>query len=995
MKHRLTFPIIITVIFIAAIVAVLVFTTWKHNKEIKNLSVFVDPFIGTGGHGHTYPGASLPFGMVQISPDTRLSGWDGCSGYHYSDTVIYGFSHTHLSGTGVADYCDVLFMPVNGNPVFHNGISDTSSNGYASSFNKSSEKASPGYYAVHLNEPDVFAEFTCTERTAFHKYHYNKPDSVILMIDLVHRNEVINAGIKKINQTDIAGVRRSKSWAQDQQLFFYARFSDTIRVYQVKGNELKENNAFDVFGKEVRAAVGFDTPVENTLYVKVGISAVSIESAKNNLEQEANEYDFDSALSDAKDKWNDELSTILVRGNNTADKVKFYTALYHAFLSPDVFSDCEGYYRGTDKKNHHSGEHTQYTVFSLWDTYRAAHPLFTITQTERTKDFVRTMLKHYEEGGKLPVWELAGNYTGYMIGYHTVPVIYDAYKKGIVSKDEELALEAMQHSATLPHLGLPAWMKKGYIGIEDEHESVSKALEYAFDDWCIAMMAKKTGNNDVYREFIDRAQQYKNHFDPETKLMRPRLNGGWKPDFDPAEVDFNYTEANAWQYSFYVPHDINSWINLMGGKDSLDVMLDRLFNVGKSNQGRHQVDITGLIGQYAHGNEPSHHIAYLYNYCGKPWKTQKRVKQIMNDFYTTLPDGYIGNEDCGQMSAWFVMSAMGFYPVNPANGIYDFGSPLFDTCIIQLENNRRFFITAEKLSPENIYIQSVTLNDEDYNKTYIRHENIMDGGELHFVMGPKPNKQFGNNDEAVYHSEIKADPIVICPVIESEHRVFTDSVKISISSAQKENINIFYTTDGSEPYRKSNLFTGDFYVSESCQIKAIACTENNKSGVVSARFSKLDPNVSLTLHAKYSNQYAAGGDNALIDGIRGGKDFRTGQWQGYQGQDIEAVVDLGSEKTLSVIGVRFLQDIKSWIWIPAKVEILVAGKSKRFTVLADIDPKTDDTAYGQFVESIEAEANEKNIRYIKIRAKYPGTIPDWHPGAGNASWMFADEIYFE
>ncbi len=768
-----------------------------------------------------------------------------------------------------------------------------------------------------------------------------------------------------------------------------------MKSYQVKGEDLEENNVYDVFGKEVRAAIGFNTPEEKTLYVKVGISPVSIEGAKMNLKEEADGISFDTALELAKAEWNDQLSTILVRGGSRSEKVKFYSALYHAFLSPDVFSDVDGYYRGTDKKIHHSDEHTQYTVFSLWNTYRAVHPLFTITQQERTQDFVRSMLHHYREGGKLPVWELAGNYTGCMIGYHSVPVLYDAYAKGIVSDDEALMLEAMQHSATLPHLGLPAWMNKGFIGIEDEYESVSKALEYAFDDWCIAMMAKKTGDHDVYREYIARAQQYKNHFDPQTKCMRPRLNGGWKPDFDPAEVDFNYTEANAWQYSFYVPHDINSWIKLMGGKDSLNAMLDRLFSAKEQISGRHQVDITGLIGQYAHGNEPSHHIAYLYNYCGKPWKTQKLVKQIINDFYTTMPDGYVGNEDCGQMSAWFVMSAMGFYPVNPANGIYDFGSPLFDTCIIQLENNKKFSITAENLSDENIYIQSVKLNDEDYNKTYIRHEDIMDGGNLQFVMGPKPNKKFGNHPEDMYNSVIKADPIVISPVIISEQQVFTDSVKVSISTVQEGNIRIFYTIDGSIPDRNATEFTKDFYISESCEINAIACSKNNKSGLVTASFSKLDPNISLTLKSQYSNQYSAGGDKTLIDGIRGGTYFRTGQWQGYQGQDLEALVDLGKEKSLSVVGAGFLQDIKSWIWMPSEVEFLVADNSKRFSSLGVIMPETDTKTYGQFTENLDIETNKDKIRYIKIKAKHRGIIPEWHPAAGNDTWLFADEIYFE
>ncbi|MFO7791314.1 MAG: GH92 family glycosyl hydrolase, partial [Bacteroidales bacterium] len=938
---------------------------------------------------------SLPFGMVQISPDTRLSGWDGCSGYHYSDSIIYGFSHTHLSGTGVSDYGDILFMPVDGKPVFHNGTKDSLSTGYSSTFDKSSEHAEPGYYAVHLKNPDVFAEFTCTHRTAYHKYQYNKADSIFVMIDLIHRDQVINSGLRNENETDIAGFRRSKAWAEDQHVYFYARFSEPIRSYQVKADKLEENENFDVYGKEIRAAVGFYTPDDKTICVKVGISPVSIEQAKNNLEKEAAGKNFKTAHELAASEWNDELSKILVNGGSKVDKVKFYSALYHTFLSPDIFSDFDGYYRGTDKKIHQSGEHTQYTVFSLWDTYRAVHPLFTITQTERTKDFIRSFMHHYRQGGQLPVWELAGNYTGCMIGYHAVPVIYDAYAKGIVSSEADLALEAMQHSATMSHLGLPAWMNKGFIGVKDEHESVSKALEYAFDDWCIAMMAKETGDHEVYSEYIARAQQYKNHFDPSTKLMRPRLNGGWISKFDPAEVNFNYTEANAWQYSFYVPHDINSWIDMMGGKDTLNTLLDRLFNASEQTTGNNQVDITGLIGQYAHGNEPSHHIAYLYNYCGKPWKTQKLVKQIMDDFYTTQPDGYIGNEDCGQMSAWYVLSAMGFYPVNPANGVYDFGSPVFDTCVLQLENKKTFTITAENVSDENIYIQSVKLNDSVYNKTYIHHKDIMTGGSLHFVMGPKPNKDFGVEPEAIYTSEIDADPVVISPVINTEQHTFTDSALVSISTSQKGEINIHYTTDGNKPDRNSPVCNGDFYVSESCKIKAIACTEEDQSGVVTASFTKLDKNTGIHLRAEYSNQYSAGGDKALIDGIRGGNNFRTGRWQGYKGQDVEAIVDIGSEKPVSVIGAGFLQDIKSWIWMPEKVEFQVADNAKHFISLGTLKPETDNKSYGQFIENLEIKTEKQHIRYIKMKATYPGDIPEWHPGAGNAAWIFADEIYYE
>ncbi len=994
MKSRLSFPLIFTLVFIGLLIAAIFFIP-KHRKDIRDLSAHVNPFIGTGGHGHTYPGASLPFGMVQISPDTRLTGWDGCSGYHYTDTIIHGFSHTHLSGTGVSDYGDVLIMPVLGEPVFHNNSKDSTNMGYSSGFDKSSEKASPGYYSVHLNKPDVDAEFTCTKRTAFHKYHFNDTSKDIhFILDLAHRDKVISSGIKKVNETDVAGFRRSEAWAKDQHVYFYARFSEPIRVFSARGEDQKTHPDYDIVGKNIKAALKFNPPENHEIIIKVGISAVSVEGARKNLEEEAEGVSFESATELARSAWNDELSNILVSGGSKADRIKFYSALYHAYLAPNVFSDVDGQYRGTDLNIHQSDKHEQYTVFSLWDTYRATHPLFTITQTKRTKDFITTFLKHYEQGGKLPVWELAGNYTGCMIGYHAVPVMYDAYAKGIVKKDAKLALKAMQHSATMDHLGLPAWIKKGYIGVEDEHESVSKALEYAYDDWCIAQMAKLQENKQVYQAYIARSQQYKNHFDPNTNLMRARINGNWIKPFDPAEVNFNYTEANAWQYSFYVPHDIRNWTEMMGGRDSLCSMLDKLFSAPNNTTGRHQVDITGLIGQYAHGNEPSHHIAYLYNYCGKPWKTQALVKHIMSEMYTTKPDGYIGNEDCGQMSAWYVLSALGFYPVNPANGIYDIGSPVFDTAIIQLENRKTFTITAENLSDENIYVQSLTLNGKKWEKTWLRHEDIMKGGDLHFVMGNKPAKDFGSNENAVFPSEIQAEPIVITPVIESKHRTFEDSIKIQITSPQKDT-EFYYTTDGSKPDKNAKPYQNPFWMKNTGTIKAIAYANKEKSGVVTAKFTKLDKNTSIELKSSYSKQYSAGGNKALIDGIRGGNDFRTGQWQGFDGQDLVAIVDLGKEKQIGKVGAGFLQDIKSWIWMPAEVEFLIADASQNFTSIGVVKPETRPDAYGSFTENLEVETNPRLVRYIKIKAKNYGTIPEWHLGAGNDAWIFADEIYYK
>lgn len=993
MKNRKFFPILFTLIFIVTIVAAIFFIP-KQNKEIWNLSSFVEPLIGTGGHGHTFPGATMPFGMVQLSPDTRLTGWDGCSAYHYTDTIIYGFTHTHLSGTGCSDYGDILLMPMSGSLSYDNGYLSEEF-GYSSSFKHESEIAEPGYYAVHLDNPDVDVELTTTQRVGYHKYHYNNPDSVWVVIDLAHRDDVLESGIKQVNETDIAGFRRSQAWASDQHLYFYARFSQPIKNWSYSGKNVEINEDFDLYGKNIKSAVGFNNVKDNELLVKVGISAVSIEGAKRNLEEEARGNNFSKARSIAKSAWNDELSTIIVSGDNEKNKRVFYSALYHAYIVPNIYNDVDGKYRGTDLKVHTAEEYDQYTVFSLWDTYRATHPLYTITQVERTHDFIQTFLNQYKEGGQLPVWELAGNYTGCMIGYHSVPVIADACQKGIDHFDSELALKAMIHSATMKHLGLPAYMQKGYIGVEDDHSSVSKTLEYAFDDWCIAQMAKSLDKTDIYKEYIKRAQYYKNLFDPSTGCMRARLNGSWVTPFDPSEVNFNYTEANAWQYSFYVPQDILAWADMLGGANKLDALLDSLFSADNQTHGRHQADITGLIGQYAHGNEPSHHIAYLYNYCGKPWKTQKLVKQIMTEMYNDQPDGYIGNEDCGQMSAWYVMSAMGFYPVNPANGIYDFGTPQFDTVILQLENHREFKIIADNLSDENFYIQSVRLNGKNYDKTYIKHADIMAGGELFFVMGCSPNKEFGTSKNAIYNSRITDELITISPIISPAKSVFSDSLVISINSLQSDEVGLYFTMDGSTPNVNSKKYTGEFVIKEETTIKTIAVRNGIPSFVVEAVYNKISDDAKIQLISNYSNQYNAGGDNALIDGIRGGKDFRTGQWQGYDNQDFEAIVDFDDNKMIHKIGIGFLQDIKSWIWMPTEVEFLVAGENKVFHSVGIKKCLTADDKYGSIIENIEIEIEKQKVKYIKIKAKTYGEIPDWHLGAGGEAWIFTDEIYWE
>ncbi|MBI9034128.1 MAG: GH92 family glycosyl hydrolase, partial [Bacteroidales bacterium] len=768
------------------LVLILAFTSCQEKKQkqefIKQefnfgLTQFVNPFIGTGGHGHTYPGAAAPFGMMQLSPDTRLSGWDGCGGYHYSDSIVYGFSHTHLSGTGCTDYGDVLLMPTTGELHMDNGAIDPA-NGYCSKFSHENEKASPGYYSVLLDDYHVQVELTTQKRSGIHKYTFNEGGQAHVILDLLHRDKVLSSNIEIIDDHTIKGHRRSQEWARDQHMYFYIQFSKPFVKHGFeKDGEMTQGQKAE--GSALKAYFDFDTKAGEAILAKVGMSAVSTDGAKKNLEAEVGSKTFEETLAEVTQLWENELGKIVVKGGSEDDKQIFYTALYHAFLNPNLFTDVDGQYRGMDLKVHQTEGHDMYTVFSLWDTFRAEHPLFTITQQQRTLDFVNTFIKMYEQGGRLPVWELCANETDCMIGYHSVPVIADAYMKGLRGFDAEKALEAMISSANEDHFGLKYYKKFGYIPASMESESVSKTLEYAYDDWCIAVMAKEMGRTEVYNEFIQRAQYWKNLYDESSRFMRAKMDASWFAPFDPKEVNFNYTEANAWQYNFFVPHDVNSMMEIMGGEVSFSAFLDQLFNEAVETTGRHQADITGLIGQYAHGNEPSHHMAYLYNFAGQPWKTQQKVRQIMTELYTTQPDGLSGNEDCGQMSAWYVLSAMGFYSVTPGLDEYVIGSPVFDEIIINIENGKEFKIIAKGNSPEHVYIQSASLDGVDYQKTFIRHQDILNGSELILQMGAEPNMQWGTKAENRPKTAIENMLIVPVPSIDGV-KVFKGSSTVEI-----------------------------------------------------------------------------------------------------------------------------------------------------------------------------------------------------------------------
>ena len=702
---------------------------------------YVDPYIGTGGHGHTFLGVTTPFGAVQIGPNNINKGWDWCSGYHYSDSIVIGFSHLHLNGTGCSDTGDILFMPYIGNARTQPGTQQDPLSGYASLYSKDNEQALPGYYEVLLKTHNTKVELTASDRVAFHRYTFPKDAEKHVMINLKDANgddRPTNTYLEQMNDTVIRGYRHSTGWSKKQQIYFTAVFSQPIHLalyhdsVQVAGNHLQ--------GLDVKGNVSIVSTKEE-LCVKVGISPVSMDNAMGNIQQEIKNWDFEKIVEETTKKWNTELSKLQVETNNVAAKRVFYTALYHAFMQPIMFNDYNKEYRGTDKSIYGDPEFTNYTVFSLWDTYRAAHPLYTLVQPERVPDFVNSMLAIYDQQGRLPVWHLYGSDTNEMIGIQSVPVIADAILKGIKGFNYEHAYQAMKASMMSDYKGLSYVTELKHIPADKENESVAKGLEYAIADWGVAQVAQKLGKAEDYEYFSKRALAYQNYWDKDTHFFRgKKQDGSWVTPFNPVHSTHRndaYCEGNGWQYTWLVPHDVKGLISRVGSKEAFAAKLDSLFVDAASP------DISGLIGQYAHGNEPGHHTVYLYSFVGQQWKTAEKVDYILSHMYSDLPDGLQGNEDCGQMSSWYIFSALGFYPVNPSDGMYFFGRPIFDKAVLKLPENKKFEIYVNNNSLQSKYIQSVELNGQPYSKLYISHKDIIDGGTLVFNMGEQPNKQFG------------------------------------------------------------------------------------------------------------------------------------------------------------------------------------------------------------------------------------------------------------
>ena len=707
-------------------------------------SLLVNPFIGTDFTGNTYPGAQAPFGMVQLSPDNGLPGWDRISGYYYPDSTIAGFSHTHLSGTGAGDLYDISYMPVT--LPYREAEAPL---GIHSKFRHSDEEASAGYYRVLLKDYNINVELTATERCGIQRYTFPKAQSAVFLNlkKAMNWDFTQDSHIEVVDSCTIQGYRFSDGWARGQRVFFRTRFSKPFRSSEIDTTAIIQDGK--TIGTAYVARFNFDTTDGEEIVLCTALSGVSMEGAAGNLAAEAPHNDFDKYVAETKENWNRQLGKIEVRGIcDLDDKVNFYTALYRTMIAPTVFSDVDGSYYGPDKKIHKADGWVNYGTFSLWDTYRAAHPLLTYTEPVRTNDMIKSFLAFYDQNGRLPVWNFWGSETDMMIGYHAVPVIVDAYLKGIGDFDAEKALKACVATANLDNYrGIGLYKKLGYIpyNIKDEYNadnwSLSKTLEYAFDDYCIAEMARKMGKTELAEEFYKRSQNYKNVFNPATGFMQPVDDKGvFIRPFCPDDYTAHICESNGWQYLWSVPQDIRRMITLVGGKDRFAEKLDSMFTYIPAGKEDLPIFSTGMIGQYAHGNEPSHHVIYLYNKVRQPWKTQKYVAQVMHHLYFNAPAGLCGNEDCGQMSAWYVFSAMGFYPVNPVSGEYEIGTPLFPEMRMHLDNGKTFTVLAPAVNRENIYIRSVKLNGKPYDKSYITHQQIMDGATVEFEMSSEPGE---------------------------------------------------------------------------------------------------------------------------------------------------------------------------------------------------------------------------------------------------------------
>lgn len=984
------------------------------NQVQKNNLHLVDPMIGTDGTGHTFPGATTPFGMVQLSPSNDYKGWKWCSGYHYSDSILKGFAHTHISGAGLSGLGDILFMPTAGDIKLNPGTDKDPDSGYRSRFSHKNESSYPGYYQVFLDDYQINVELTTTERVGFHRYTFNS-DGGNIIIDPTHNlaERIKETEIEILSDNEIEGYKYCEGEAGTRKVYFYAQFSKPFKSSGIAINDSLIEQQTKIVHANTKAYASFDIKAGESIEVKVALSFVSFEGAKANFKAEAAERNFNQALAYAENLWKEKLDKFNVESINKEDDRTFATAVYHSFISPNLISDVNGDYiiEGAT----YNSTKPEYSTFSTWDTYRALHPLFTIVEHEATANFVNSLVKrHSEQKVGLPVWELLGYDNRCMIGYNTVSPLVDAVLKGVEGIDANEVFEAVyaasnaldKHSPNYDVNGMEQYLAFSFVPAE-VNCSVSKTVEQNYYDWCIAKLAKKIDKKQLAIEYKNRSVGYRDLFNSNESYLWPKYqNGKWREMDNLTWTDYirNYISGNIWGYTTYVPHDMETLIELVGGDEKFVQWLDKIFTDTSQIGGETHCDISGFVGKYGHGDEPSHHMPYLYSYTSQPWKTQKYVRQVMDDFYNDTPNGLINNEDLGQMSAWYIFSALGFYPVNPCSSTYIIGSPKVKNATLELENGHEFTVKTKNNAEKNIYIQGLTLNGKDLGRNYITHNEIMQGGELIFSMGNSPNKSFGINPEGFPKSKViipdtlKKAEISYSPYDANDQFLFEGSYELELRCLT-ENSKIYYTLDGFLPDEKSKLYTKPIHITRSTEINAISINSKGSKSPIFKRnyFSAIDissTNKKVKIHfAHLPKQYGKEDGLMLFDRVVGTNNYGDGTWTGWNDSNCEFVIDFGEERTINFLNVGYLRACRSWIFPPKSITASISESGKEFKIidrkeLGLVDKPEDET---MLVRQI-LKFNKTKTRYLKVSIESSGKMPEWHAAAGYNSWLFIDEI---
>ncbi|AUP80065.1 GH92 family glycosyl hydrolase [Flavivirga eckloniae] len=982
-------------------------------KVLVDLTDYVDPMIGTDAHGHTFPGATTPFGMVQLSPSNDFKSWDWCSGYHYSDSIIKGFAHNHISGAGLSGLGDILIMPTMGKKTTKSGSDELVDDSYRSRFSHKTERARAGYYAVTLEDYGINVELTATPRTGFHKYTFNKSGVSDIVIDPTHgvMERAAETSIEVVSNSEIRGYKSVGSGDKYRYAYFSAKFSKPFEKATITDND-KEIEEQKLTALKAKGYVSFNVEEGEQIEVSVTLSPIDYDGVDKNFKTEAQGKSFDDVLKETTEAWNKVLNKITISETSSdAKKRTFYTAMYHAFISPNIISDVDGRYAVEGKQ--YKFNSTQYSNYSTWDTYRALHPLLTIIEQKETSKMINSLISRDSQAGVgQPVWELLGFDNGCMIGYTTSSVIGDAVLKNIDGINYEEAFKSMykaasdlsKHSAVYDVSGLEDYINYGYVTGETG-SSVSKTTEYNYHDFVIAEVAKKLGKTKEAEEFHKRSIGYRAMFNPEDGYLYPVYSTGEMHKLNLSSWDDlipNYVSGNIWAYSAYTPHDMAGVIQLHGGKEKYATWLDKVFSDTSTLGGAQHVDISGFIGKYGHGDEPGHQMPYLYNFVGQPWKSQKYVNEVVTTMYSDKPDGLINNEDLGQMSAWYIFSTLGFYPVAPASLNYQLGAPYYESATVNLENGNTFTVKAHNLSDANFYVQSVKLNGEIYNKTFISHDDIMNGGVLEFTMGEAPNKVWGSLDESTSIGAISAkSPEILVKATASpydENNSFFFSEKhIATLKSNDSDADIYYTTDGSTPTLRSNKYKQPFEIKENCILKAAAIKQGLNISKIYEKplFKSIFPLLKegypkITMNNWSEPNYGKEDGRLLFDEVVGSSSYGDGKWTAIK-DTFDVGIDLGQNHIVENISVGVLTDIGSWIFPTKSIEVYGGNSNQSLNLIGKLNlPKAD--KFPKEVNRYTLPVKKGQYKYLRVKVNPYGVAPEWHGAFGQKVWLFIDEI---